>query len=110
CVNGKAGNQPVPLLLLNEGPYHSDIYDYWEYVRAFMAGGPEAIFSVDDKHSRTKKPLRKMPFFLLPFAFVMAVLLFFFFKPVELYLWLNPWKKKWPKEVHEWTGETINWH
>jgi hypothetical protein len=28
----------------------------------------------------------------------------------DSHFWLNPFKIKWPKEVHEWTGETINWH
>ncbi|WP_261845068.1 DUF6708 domain-containing protein [Aliamphritea ceti] len=110
CVNGKAGKEPVPLVLLNEGSAHDDIYDYWEYVRAYMTEGPDKVYTYDDDGSRayfvdfSKLSLRL--FIELPFIFIVYSIL----EPRKIYVWLNPFKKKWPKEVHEWTGETVNWH
>ena len=110
CVNGKAGNEPVPLVLNNTGEVHADNYDYWEYVRAYMTDGPENVYTYDDKCSRAElvdfstSPIRLI--IELPLIFIS----YFLTAPKELYVWLNPFKRKWPKEVHEWTGETINWH
>ena len=110
CVNGKAGDEPIALILNNTGPSHADIYNYWEYVRAFMTDGSDKVYTFEEEGSRayfidfSKISLRlilKLPLLLL---------IFFFTNPRKLYVWLNPFKKKWPQEVHEWTGEVRNWH
>ncbi|WP_292959413.1 DUF6708 domain-containing protein, partial [Neptuniibacter sp. UBA6509] len=54
CVNGKAGTEPLPLVLNNTGEVHSDNYDYWEYVRAYMTDGPENVYTYDDKYTRAR--------------------------------------------------------
>ncbi|WP_261845066.1 DUF6708 domain-containing protein [Aliamphritea ceti] len=111
CVNGKASKEPVPLVLLNEGSYHYDLYNYWEYVRAYMSEGPNQVYNPEDKNSRIKAVHTKnMPLLGIPFIFPLVTLIVFLIHPSTIYLWFNPFKKKWPKEVHEWTGETINWH
>lgn len=111
CVNGKAGTEPAPLVLLNEGPYHSNIYHYWEYVRTFMSEGPEHVYKHDDQNSRTKAVhIKKMPLLGIPFILPFVMFVLFLVAPVKIYLWLNPFKIKWPEEVHEWTGEVRNWH
>ena len=111
CVNGKAGNKPVPLVLNNTGEVHADNYDYWEYVRAYMTDGPDKVYAFDDKYSRAKYiRIDKMPLLGIPFILPLVTFITFLTKPAKLYIWLNPFKKKWPQEVHEWTGETINWH
>ncbi len=111
CVNGKAGSEPVPLVLLNEGEFHSELYDYWEYVRCFMTDGPESVYTLEDEKSRAKvvdfSKASKVRFIL---EFPLFLIIYFLTQPKTLYIWLNPFKKKWPQEVHEWTGETINWH
>ena len=111
CVNGKAGNEPVPLVLNNTGEVHADNYDYWEYVRAYMTDGPDKVYAFDDKYSRAKYiRIDKIPLIGIPFILPFVMFITFLTKPAKLFIWLNPFKIKWPKEVHEWTGETINWH
>ena len=111
CVNGKAGKEPVALVLNIEIEDHSDNYDYWEYVRSFMEKGSSEIFYENSEHPQSaawdieNTGLAKRIMFL-----PLTILVLIIFAPARLYLWLNPFKKKWPEEVHEWTGEVRNWH
>ncbi len=111
CVNGKAPQHPVALNLRTEVEDHTENYNYWEYVRTFMEGGSEAIYYEESNQPKSigwdvegKSILQKV------IAFPFACLSYMLFYPAGLYLWLNPFKVKWPKEVHEWTGEVRNWH
>ena len=111
CVKGKVPTQPVALILRTEIEDHTPNYNYWEYIRCFMESGPDAVFHKERKYPHSmgwdieNTSLAKRLMFLPLTILVLAI-----FAPARLYLWLNPFKIKWPKEVHEWTGEVRNWH
>lgn len=110
CVNGKAGKEPIALILRSEVEDHTLTYHYWEYIRLFMQHGSKEISREEEKHCHTilwdveSSLIKRILFFPL------AVCIWMILAPSALYLWLNPFKIKWPKEVHEWTGEVRNWH
>ena len=110
CVNGKASQEPIALVLRSEVEDHTLTYHYWEYIRIFMQSGSKEISREEEKHCHTilwdveSSLLKRILFFPL------AVCIWMVLAPSALYLWLNPFKIKWPKEVHEWTGEVRNWH
>ncbi len=111
CVNNKAPKHPIALILRTEIEDHTLNYNYWEYIRCFMTSGPSGIFHKERKYPHSmgwdieNTSLAKRIMFL-----PLTILILGLFAPARLYLWLNPFKIKWPKEVHEWTGEVRNWH
>ena len=43
------------------------------------------------------------------FIYISVIPAMFVFKPHQISLWLNPFRHKWPEQVHEWSGERCNW-
>lgn len=108
-----SGRKHVRLPLLNNMGSHVPVYGYWEYVRRYMTGDTPFWMEVSEKPricgfnydiAREKGLPRAIIGFLIAFP------LLFLFRPELWALMVNPFKRKWPEQVHEWTGERCNWH
>ena len=105
------GQKHQRLSLMSVGRRHQGCYYYWEYLRRYM----------DDHHSSYveshKEPLRgeihyKNMLKWGPFSmifYIIALLVMLLYCPRELTLMSAPFRRKWPKEVHEWTGKKCDW-
>lgn len=106
--NKKKSGRPRRLVLNHMDEYHHNPYLYWEYVRRFMAG--KAMY--DYKNTRPKIMFFKKQ--ILPMLVGICfypILIFYKTSDVALQIdYINPFKRRWPKAVDEWTGEKCNWH
>jgi len=102
------GEKHRRLPLTNRMSKHFNIYCYWEYIRRYMGKDPSLWYEIN-KVSRRPRLRNKISIetfiYLVP-----ALLIIILFYPARFSLMVNLWRDKWPKEVHEWTGEECNWH
>ncbi|CAG9295108.1 hypothetical protein [Celerinatantimonas diazotrophica] len=87
---------------------HISPYLYWEYVRRFMAGELAYIPERSQHNIDTLKRLNIKAIFNLFFVYPIYLIL----KTDQVALkidYYNPFHRRWPQEVHEWTGEKCNW-
>ena len=100
------------LVLHNAASKHTSVYGYWEYIRRYMTGDGVIWFPIseeprtatfDAKDFFSKGIIRGLLFYILS---IPALL---FFKPHHLSLKFNPFRHKWPEQVHKWSGERCNW-
>jgi len=102
------GEKHRRLPLTNEMSKHFTIYCYWEYIRRYMAKDASLWYEISQRSRR--------PYFLHKISImglihrVFYILLALVFSSSRLSLMASFWCDKWPKEVHEWTGEECNWH
>lgn len=96
------------LVLIHQDILHFAPYLYWEYVRRFMFGKPAYESEVPQQNIfRFKKKF--IP--IVVGIFIFPYLILYRSGEVALHIDnLNPFKRRWPKEVDEWTGEKCNWH
>jgi hypothetical protein len=105
------GQSYVPLNLFHNMNHHIPLYAYWEYVRRYMTGENPLYIEMSERprtpkvsYDSSKENFIKY-FVITTLTFPLLVLI----KPNKVAL-LTPFKAKWPKEVHEWTGERCDWH
>ncbi|QNT06982.1 hypothetical protein IBG28_04915 [Marinomonas arctica] len=106
------GQSHEPLNMMHNMNHHTVVYGYWEYVRRYMTGEEPLYIEMSEK-SRTprfsKKVATEKGYIKAILIFVPAIPIMLLVKPNSMAL-LTPFKAKWPKEVHEWTGERCDWH
>ena len=96
--------QHVELNMIHCMRIHAPAYAYWEYVRRYMTGDTPVYTEI------SKKRISPQP--TLDIELVLWLLLL----PVSIlcmphfYALATPFRCRWPKEVHEWTGEKCNWN
>lgn len=108
-----SGQKHTRLPLVNNMTYHSPIYGYWEYVRRYMTGDTPFWYRISEEPrvpGFNHKILREDGFIRGLFGYLTVIPVVFLFKPAHFALWWGPLRRRWPKEVHEWTGEKCNWH
>ncbi|GGN16238.1 hypothetical protein IBG28_15505 [Marinomonas arctica] len=106
------GQKHVSLNMMHNMNYHIPLYAYWEYVRRYMTG-EEPLYVEMSKEARTpgfnKKVAAEKGYLRGILIFIPAIPIMLLVRPNFMAL-LTPFKAKWPKEVHEWTGERCDWH
>ncbi|QRV24871.1 hypothetical protein [Marinomonas foliarum] len=106
------GQKHVPLNMFHNMDHHIPLYGYWEYVRRYMTGDTPFYIEMSKK-SRTPRfnteRAESMGYIKAICFFIIIIPFAFLFKPEKMAL-LSPFKERWPKEVHEWTGERCDWH
>lgn len=87
-------------------------YGYWEYVRRYMMDEKPLWYEISErprvagfnhKIINTRSKLHRT------LVYILGVPCIFLFKPHQFSLWFNPFRHKWPDQVHEWSGERCNW-
>lgn len=114
CVNGKAGTEPISLILVHSVQDHADVYIYWEYIRRYMANGIDAVLHEDREekmvllfpHPNWSFKKRMIAWLCYPLFIVLLP----FISPSIFAIRYNPLKSRWPQQVHEWTGRKVDWH
>ena len=99
------------LSLMSVGRRHKGCYYYWEYLRRYMDNHPSSYVETDEEPLRGeihyKNMLKWGPFSMI--FYIIGLLVMLLYCPRELTLMFAPFRRKWPKEVHEWTGEKCDW-
>ena len=101
-------------LVLNNimGNLHRSCYYYWEYLRRYMDNDPSLFFEVTEKPRRPwlkhKAIFRWGPVSMI-WGYILVPLFLLIFSPLKITLLFAPLRRKWPKEVHEWTGKKCDW-
>ncbi|TXR54235.1 DUF6708 domain-containing protein [Reinekea thalattae] len=106
------GQKHVALNMLHNMNHHIPLYTYWEYVRRYMNSEQPLYIEITKKPRRPSfntELARKTGYLKAVLVFIITAPFVFLFNPNKMAL-LTPVKHKWPKEVHEWTGECCNWH
>ncbi|WP_421847174.1 DUF6708 domain-containing protein [Marinomonas sp.] len=117
----------VPIKILSSEGIHGKIYYCCDYISRYMRFDSSVHIEEDQKKldapegskKRGKEPLVTADTI---FSFLLNVIIYIIFipivfvyvlfvlSPISIRLLLNPFKTKWPEEVHEWSGKRSNWH
>ena len=104
------GNQQyVELNMLHTMRLHSEQYGYWEYIRRYMAGDSAVYTEISKNALIPQTPLSGYYNIAESIAWLVVFPTILFVDP-GFFALLTPFRHRWPKEVHEWTGEKCNWH
>lgn len=112
AVNKTIGGKHRRLVLSNEMGWHLPAYGYWDYVRGFM--NYESIYT--EKRDRPKIMGPRDGTGPYPIAVIVTIIftpLLLIIRSTQMALRfdsINPFSRRWPKEVDKWTGEKRNWH
>ncbi|WP_342606996.1 hypothetical protein [Vibrio tritonius] len=107
-----SGKKHRRLKLDSVGKKHVAAYGYWEYVRRYMMDEKPLWYEISErprvagfnhKIINTRSKLHRT------LVYILGVPCIFLFKPHQFSLWFNPFRHKWPDQVHEWSGERCNW-
>ena len=106
-----SGQKYRRLVLQNVGGKHSSIYGEWEYIRRYMTGEKPLWFELSEKPRvpRFKRKLLEGNIFLNICHYTFMIPFVLILKPHLFSLWFNPFRHKWPEQVHKWSGERCNW-
>ncbi len=101
--------------LLHSMGGHAPVYGYWEYVRRYMASEQPLWYEISKEPriagvNTDKAREQGYSNFVALIRFILVLPIVFIIRPADFSLWCNPFKHKWPEEVHEWTGKRCNWH
>ena len=103
-----SGEKHRRLSLDSVGKQHIAIYAYWEYIRRYMTGSTPLKYEISERPRIPRIDLKDASFKgILSIIFAFPIL--FIARPNLVSLWFNPFRHKWPEEVHEWSGERCNW-
>jgi len=106
------GKKHRKLVLADTMDEHRFAYYYWEYIRRYMVKDKSLFYEVDqeDREPRFihKRAWRCVPFSLIN-TYVFTIIIALLFRPHKISLWFGPFRCRWPKEVHKWSGEKCNW-
>ena len=106
-----SGEKYRRLVLQNVGGKHSSIYGEWEYIRRYMTGEKPLWFEISQRPRvpRFKRKLLEGNIFLNICHYIFMIPFVIIVRPHLFSLWFNPFRHKWPEQVHEWSGERCNW-
>ena len=113
AVNKDLSGQPyVELNMFHNMNHHIPLYAYWEYVRRYMNEEEPLYIEMSERPRRPRYNVefaKEEGYIKSTLGFFIAIPFLLICKPNKIAL-LTPFKKKWPEEIHEWTGERCDWH
>ncbi|MDW6094619.1 hypothetical protein SBX64_18915 [Vibrio rhizosphaerae] len=107
----RKSNTVKPLTIYSADNLHARVFFFWDYMNRYMKF--DVYF---EKLKKTTEETEKVSLYTKVIRFAMAllflpiILIFLSSSKLSLRSKINPFKIKWPKEVHNWSKYTSNWY